>query len=59
MEKYGVACKCASGEVNAKEMTKLADGSHQCRECGRTYKLDTIKLSDQVRIVEKEAKIPK
>jgi len=38
MTKYAVACKCAQGQrpKNA-EMTKLADGTHQCQHCGRRH----------------------
>ena len=38
MTKYAVACKCAEGHrPHNAEMTKLADGTHQCPHCGRRH----------------------
>jgi len=53
MEKYGVACGCASGTPNLEGMEKLADGSRKCGNCGKTYKLDKIELKDQVELKDK------
>ena len=48
MEKYGVACECASGSPNAAQLVKTADGSRKCGACGMDWKLDEVKLKDQV-----------
>ena len=56
MEKYGVACKCAEGSPPADGMVKLADGTLQCKDCGRVYKLDRLQLKDEIRVEDRGMK---
>ncbi len=42
MEKYAVACNCATGiRPKEEEMTKLADGTFRCPHCGRWHAQST------------------
>lgn len=53
MEKFGVACGCASGEPDLAGMTKTADGKRQCATCGRVHTVHEMKLSSTVEVREK------
>lgn len=51
MEKFGVSCGCKTGTPDPNAMTKLADGSRQCPQCGAKYA--SLKLKDEVKIEDK------
>lgn len=51
MEKYGVACGCASGNVKLGEFVKQADGSLKCPHCGG--ELTQLKLNDKVTLKDR------
>lgn len=56
MEKFGVACGCASGKPDLGGMTKLGDGSRQCGTCGAVHHGTELKLKDTVRVQDDDDK---
>jgi len=58
MDKYGVACGCASGEPDLAGMTKIADGQRQCPTCGRVHAVGEVKLSSTVQVREQMKGVP-
>lgn len=50
MEKFGVACGCASGTPDLGGMEKLAGGERRCGICGATHKVAEIKMSDSLKV---------
>lgn len=57
MEKFGVACGCASGSPDLAGMTKVADFKRQCPQCGTVHTVGEMKLSSQVQLRE-QMKVP-
>ena len=53
MEKYGVACSCASGNPDLAGMVKVADGLRRCPTCGAEHQVGEMKLKSEIEVKDR------
>lgn len=54
MEKFGVACGCASGNPDLAGMEKTAAGERRCNACGAIHKVAELQVFDSLKVRDNE-----